>query len=150
MREEISEHFDLLNKDFPEFDNGRLKQDRFQRYYYQFEYNEVIGWIRLYIFGTQIRGHYFFESDPKNPDSWKKRINKGIRKKKFVGFENKAFELSVYKEQNSQEIFNALLQELKQLNKNEKPFIKHYFDLEQLKNIGQFVDWRMLVSDLGF
>lgn len=149
MHEKINRSFDGHRETFPNYDYSHLIQARFLRQYNPYEYNEVIGWIRLYILGTQIRGRYYFESDPKNPEFYKKRIDKGIRKKRFIDCD-KAFDISIYKEQTSSAIFTVLLEELERLTKHEVPFKNRYLDLEQLNNIGKYVDWRMLINDLGF
>lgn len=149
LHEKTTRSFDNQEAILPDYDYSHLIQARFLRQHYLYEYNETIGWIRLYIFGTQIRGRYYFESDPKNPEFYKKRIAKGIRKKRFIDCD-KAFELSINRELKSDEIFRELVQELERLNKNESPFTKRYFDLQQLKNIGQFIEWRKLVNNLDF
>lgn len=111
LYERLSHSFDSQCEILPDYDFSSLIKTRFQRMYSPYEYNEVIGWIKLYILGAQIRGSYFFESDPKNHDSWKKRITKGIRRKRFIDFE-KAFELSIDKNQNSNTMFSTLIDKL--------------------------------------
>lgn len=148
MHEEAIRFFDVQKRMLPEHDFSDNIERRFLRLYSPYDYNEVIGWIRLYILGTQIRGRYYFESDPKNPELYKTRINRGIRKKRFIDC-GKAFEMSTYKDQTSTEIFSDLLEELERLNKEESPFKKRYLDLEQLKKMGPFVDWKYLVQELN-
>ena len=107
---------------------------------YPWKYNEVIGWICLYIMGTQIRGDYYFTSA--------KRIGKGIRKKKFIYF-GKAFEHSLPRNLSSDEIYQELIDVLERINKNERPFKNRYIDLDSLKTIGEFVNWEKLVDKLN-
>lgn len=107
---------------------------------YDWRYNEIIGWLCLYILGTQVRGDYYFVSA--------KKINKGILKKKFK-IMYKAFELSLDKTLTSQEIFNEILSEIEYINLNVNPFKKRYFDIETFKVIGQFIDWKYLTQKLS-
>lgn len=146
--EEIVQHFQFICRDLPEYDYTQSVQRSFERRYYGYEYNEVVGWIRLYIFGKQIRGIHHFETNLEDRNVYKKRLTRGIRKKRF-GESEKAFELTIDKEWESDEIFSELLQELERLNKTETPFPKRYFDLEQLKNAGPFINWRKLVDHLN-
>jgi hypothetical protein len=145
--EDIVQNFQFISKDLPEYDYTQNVQRSFEKRYYGYDYNEVVGWIRLYIFGTQIRGIHYFETNLENRNVYKKRLTKGIRKKRF-GESEKAFELTIEKGWCGDEIFSKLLQELESLNKTETPFPKRYFDLEQLKNAGPFIDWRKLVDEL--
>ena len=108
--------------------------------WYPWRYNEIIGWIRLYVMGNQIRGEYYFDASG--------RIRKGIRKKKYV-YCGKAFEHHLFGDMTSQEIFNEIISVLEKINKNEKPFKKRYIDLTTFKTIGEFVDWKMLIDNLG-
>jgi hypothetical protein len=107
---------------------------------YPWKYNEVIGWICLYIMGNQIRGDYYFISA--------RRIGKGIRKKRF-NYCGKAFEHYLPKNLSSSEIFQEIVKELERLNKNEKPFRNRHIDLKSFKIIGEFVDWKLLVDKLN-
>lgn len=115
--------------------------DHFHRdIWYPWKYNEVIGWICLYIMGTQIRGDYYFTSA--------KRIGKGIRKKRF-NYYGKAFEHSLTRNLSSNEIYQEIINELEHLNKNNKSFKNRHIDLKSFKIIGEFVDWKLLVDKLN-
>ena len=113
--------------------------DNFNTYrWYSWKYNEIIGYLNLYIFGSQFRS-----------DIWiidKKRINKGIIKKKFK-FLGKMVEKEIPRNKSSNEIFEFIIESIVQLNKKE--YKKYHFDLKALKVIGQFVDWVELTSKLN-
>lgn len=111
-----------------------------------YDFNEITGWLKLYILGSQIRGRYFFESNLIT-GCQKKRINKAPRKRIFNTSFNDSFQVDIKKEENSTEIFNKLLDKLSLLN--ERNFNKRYFDLEKLKNVGSYVNWKQLVIDLN-
>lgn len=108
--------------------------------WYPWRYNEVIGWICLYIFGNQVRGDLWFEDS--------KRIGKGVRKKKFIYY-GKAFEVSIYKDWTSEQIFNKIIDQLEALKRSDTTFKKRHIDVKAFKIIGEFVDWKALVDELN-
>jgi hypothetical protein len=101
------------------------------------EYNEVIGFIELYILGNQIRGTLYFVDS--------KKIRKDIKNKKIVE-SGKLFELSVHNFTSS-EIFNYLLEELKQAQSNNNKLKNRYIDFSGILKIGNYVDWRGLIKN---
>jgi hypothetical protein len=107
--------------------------------WYPWKFNEAIGWICLYIFGSQIRGDYFLITS--------KRIGKGTRNKRFK-FYGKAFEHSLPRNLSSSEIYQEITIALNMLKKN-RPFKNRYLDLSSFETIGQFVDWVSLVDKLN-
>lgn len=107
--------------------------------WYPWKYNEIIGWVCLYILGNQIRADYYFITS--------QRIGKGIRKKKFV-HSGKAFEHSLERRLSSNEILKEILIKLDGLNK-EAPFKNRYIDIESFKIIGEFLAWEKLVDKLN-
>jgi len=115
---------------------------------YNYDYNETIGWIKLYVLGYQIRGEYHFEVNPLNRKKDKKRFDKGIRKKQFDEF-GKAFEISFNYDNSSQEIYSELINEIKSLMKNEEPFKNRFIDTSKLEKIAEFVDWKNLLLKLN-
>ncbi len=110
-----------------------------QQHWYPWRYNEVIGYLNLYIFGSQFRIDYWLVSN--------QRINKGIRKKKFV-YWGKTYEATIRKNKNSAEIFEWILEQLEKLQ-NERRFKKRYFDLRTFKVVGKFIDWQTLCNELN-
>lgn len=83
------------------------------------EYNEIIGYIKLYSVGNQIRGEYF-QID-------KKRICK-TRTKNFRWETDKLVpEINFYQENTNEELFNMIYNYLKDCNKELK---YRYLDLD--------------------
>lgn len=111
-----------------------------QSIWYSWRYNEIVGWISLYILGSQIRGDYIFITA--------KRIGKGIRKKRFRIY-GKAFEHTLHRNLTSQEIFDEILSQLKKLMKSDNVLKKRYLDLSSFLALGQYVDWMDLVDKLN-
>jgi hypothetical protein len=106
--------------------------------WYPWNYNEIVGYLNLYIMGTQFRA-----------DSWfitKKRINKGIIKKTFK-YSGKEFEKYIPKEFSSREIFEFILKQINALNL--KSYKRFHFDLRAFKVIGSFVNWTSLIDGLN-
>lgn len=120
-----------------------------ERQYYCYEFNEVIGWIRLYVLGSQLRGRYYYESSPSNPVEHKKKITRGIRKKRFTCSEGDILQLSIFKDSPSKDIFLALIDELGRLNDRDPDFKSRYIDLTQLRNVGTLIDWSGVMKQLN-
>lgn len=111
--------------------------DIFMRIMWQpWEYNEVIGWIRLYIFGTQIRGEYYFITS--------KNIRQGLKNKRFEYY-GKAFEYSIYDDMPNSEIHQGIIDDLEE-QQNEKPLKNRHLDLRAFNTIAKFIDWKSLVK----
>jgi len=112
--------------------------DNFHRFsWYAWKYNEIIGYLNLYIFGSQLRIDIWFVD--------KQRFNKGILKKKFK-LHGKGFEKAIPKNKPSNEIFEFIIENIMQLYKND--FKRYHFDFRTFKVIGQFVNWVELTSKL--
>lgn len=106
--------------------------------WYPWKYNERIGYLNLFIFGTQLRADTWFIA--------KKRINKGIIKKKFI-LVAKSFEKEIPLNKNSDDVFKFILNTLITYNKTK--FKKFHFDLSTFKVTGKFVNWIELTKKLN-
>ncbi len=104
-------------------------------------YNEIIGYIRLYLLGLQIRGEYHANDVRRNYKTRKKILRYKTHKL--------ADELDFSLKQNNHEIFSIILKYLhncrRELNKKSK--VKRYIDSSLLEAIGQHVDWKNLFFD---
>ena len=107
------------------------------REWYPWKFNEIVGWIRLYVLGRQIRGETWFIRA--------KRIRRDLKRKRIF-YVGKAFEVDISPSDTSQEIFEAILAELKKLSA-EKLFRGRFIDLETFVNVGPYINW---VELLGF
>lgn len=113
------------------------QKERLVETYGSWRYNEVIGWLRLYVLGDQIRGETWFIDA--------KQIRHNLAKKKFLDH-GKAFELSLFPEADSStDIYNQIRTTIEKL-REEKPFKGRYLDLEEFYNLGPFIDWRRLTG----
>lgn len=112
-------------------------KEYFLKKYGGWRYTQAIGWIRLFVFGRQMRGEYCFVNA--------KRIDREMNKRKFE-YCGKAFELSFFPgEDTSIEIFHQTLNAIDRL-RAEKPFRGRFIDLESFKNIGKHVNWRNILG----
>ncbi len=103
-------------------------------------YNDIIGYIRLHVLGTQIRGEYYCH---------KKKIS---RKSKRI-FERKTHKLADeiylnFPEENTNEVIFTQIKSYidscrKELNKGRSK--KKYTDDFLFEQIGKYVDWRRLI-----
>lgn len=109
----------------------------FLKKYGGWKYTQVIGWIRLFVLGRQMRGEYWFANA--------KRIYRDMIKRKYE-YGGKAFELSFFPgEDSSTEIYHQTCKAIDRL-KTEKPFKGRYIDTEAFMNIGAFINWRNLLG----
>lgn len=105
-------------------------------YTYPYHYNEVVGWIRIFIDSIQVRGEYYFVAA--------KSIKRGFKKDyKRIG---RAFEMATFKDEGSHEIYLNILKRLETL-KNDRLFKSRFIDLESFENVGKYIDWRTLIDE---
>ncbi len=135
-------HADLIDSKIAEnFDNRGILTNialEQEEIIYGFWYNEIIGYICLYILGQQLRGDYYMECS--------KRKRSGIRKKNFKHI-GKAFELHINSEMTSEDIFKELIKEIHRINKAD--FRGRFIDIEVLANSGKYINWKLLASDFN-
>jgi hypothetical protein len=99
------------------------------------EYNEIIGFIKLHILGSQIRGEYCQDD--------KRRFVKS-RSKQFKYVTHKlAPENSFYKGATNGEIYQTICLYVDDCRKELKG---RYIDDSNLKNVGKYVDWNSLIK----
>ncbi len=97
-------------------------------------YNEIIGYVRLHLLGTQIRGEYWRDNAKLMVSTRLKRIL-GLRTYKL------APETELPTAVSNKEIYLTILEHVDDCRKELR---KHYLDAEQLSTIGPYVDWRAL------
>jgi hypothetical protein len=121
-------------------DLKRIGRDR----HYSWKYNEIVGWIRLEVFGhvsnLQFRGKdYWIES---------KVIRRGL-KKKPLRENGTVIEFSIGPREGSKTIFRKLTRQLEGLCEKTK-FKDRYIDLESYRVVGQFINWRKLMDSVAW
>jgi hypothetical protein len=99
------------------------------------EYNDVIGWLRVFWLDWQLRGEYHWVRE-------KRILLGGQRRFQWFG---KAFEAFVYEDATSADIF-ALLQRLIAEWSREAPVRGRHVDTRALERIGPHIDWRSFIE----
>lgn len=107
-----------------------------EKYVTPWNYNEIIGFIRIYKLGNQIRGETWFVSA--------KRIQHKMKNKMFRLFGD-TFEITCYQNDSSQDIFKEIMKALLGASKV-TPFHKRYIDFSSFMNCGPFIDWKGIVE----
>lgn len=98
------------------------------------EYNEIIGYIRLHILGTQIRGEY-----------WQHKAKKMVKSRKRQ-FQYVTHKLSPEKElslsKTNKDIYNKILEYIESCRKELK---NRFIDTSNFETLGSHVDWQELI-----
>jgi len=113
----------------------RMEQHLWKTYGGCWRFNEIIGFIRLHFFFTQIRGEY-----------WRVTAKKIVRtrKKCFAFLDLKVtYEEEIPPGSTNAEVF-ALIQKYLARAQNERYVRKFFIDTSVFENIGPFVDWNGL------
>jgi len=116
-----------------DIDNTRIhdKQSFWENYGGPWQYNQIVGWIRLYILGSQLRGDLWMMTG-------KRLYRKSRNQIQLVG---KVFETDITPDESSTQIRTKLEQELEYLQKKlcKK---KRFLDLECFQCLAPNIDWR--------
>ena len=114
----------------------RYAKDWLRSEWSAYRYGEMIGMIRLYTMGTQIRAEAFFIHN--------KRITRNLKNKKWKYY-GKLFELSTYKDDQNRRIFERVLNRLQELTKDDSLLKNRFVDLETFSNTGQYINYKKLM-----
>ena len=110
--------------------------DRYQRNYIApWEFNQVVGWLRIYRLGSQLRGELWYMSA--------KRPGRQLTKKHFSEH-GKVFELPTFRGQSSTEVFESLSEAVSEF---ERSWPKFVVDRRQFDVLGPSIDWQRLISE---
>jgi hypothetical protein len=124
QRELYAEHPDLRIAD----------EGRFSIYYGgAWDFNEIVGFIRLHFLGTQLRGELWMVN--------RKRIVRTRRKLFKYRTHKVVYETDIPPHASNQEIYEQVLKYLQRAAKELRP---RHIDTTMLETIGPFVDWNAL------
>jgi hypothetical protein len=101
------------------------------------QYNEIVGYIRLHFVGSQIRGEYF------SPNA--RRATKTRKKVFWLQTHKLAPEISISFNPKSEEIFGIIK---RYIDDCRKKLPRRYIDDSQLLRIGPFMDWKGLYESV--
>lgn len=137
IQHELSDTDDVVQEMYrrnPE-QKTQMKNHFWELYGGCWRFNEIIGFIRLHFFFTQIRGEYWRVTS--------KRIVR-TRKKLFAFFDPKVtYEEEIPAGSTNAEIFELVKKYLVRAQ-NERNLKKFFIDTSVFENIGPFVDWNGL------
>jgi len=142
MDEHIKKH-PLFQKDRDDFYERNPHQETHDMEYVKnkfggiWRYNEIIGYIQLYISGNQILGKYF-ENDTE------RQIK--TRRKRFKYISPKlAPEIDLPLEGNNKAIYEEIYKYIKNCKKELPPI--RFIDMSVFEKIGPYVEWRKFIED---
>lgn len=100
------------------------------------DFNEIVGYIKLFFFGNQIRG-----------ELWQVDRKRFIRtRKKIIHFKSHkvVYELTIPENSSSNEIFDIISA---YLNNAKKKLKNRYMDTRHFELIGPYINWNSLYSE---
>lgn len=100
------------------------------------QFNQIIGWLRLFREGNKIGGHIWWVD---------KRINRRMRNKRLRLITYSDVLHASFPKESSSEIFNKMIERLTILAKEPK-YKKRFIDLDVFCRVGPFIDWRALLD----
>ncbi len=137
----MEEHFREIDEEFFK-ENPQYKvmnqESLIRRYGGMWKYNEIIGYISLYVLGTQIRGEYY-AVDSRRVVKTRKKIFK-LKSLKL------ADEVEIPLSQTSEAIYNAVFSYINKCRK-ELPS-KFFIDTSTFESMGKYIDWKKLMNEL--
>lgn len=138
----------LFPPDDPNSENRRKKErenpsvhagarDRLgQSYGGCWRYNEIIGYIRLHLLGSQIRGEYFSVT--------KTRVVRTRKKVLEYQTHKLAPEIDIPATATSSDIYELVIE---YVNRCKREIKERFIDSELLEFVGQYVNWQKLYAD---
>ena len=116
-----------------------FEEDIFKKFGGAWQYNEIIGFIKLYSVGSQIRGEYFRVNS---------KIIKKTRRKTFEWVSDKLVpEITIFPEDSNEVIFTIVYNYLMDCKKELK---NRYLDLDNFEKLGHYIDWKQFLSKSSF
>ena len=113
--------------------NRNLRRHLAESYGGPWRFNEIVGYIRLHFFGTQVRGEYY-----------------AVRRKRIFRTRRKTIEFHTWKLASEREIPNSASSEriysivLEYIDSCRGELNRRHVDASGLEGIGPYVDWKSL------
>ena len=133
--ERFKESSGFVHDKVPENTWLNVKQHFWETYGGPWRYNQVIGWMRFYILGSQIRGELWLMVG-------KRFHRKSHNQIRWIG---KVFEIHSFPDESSEQIFERIEQEFEELQ-NKWRRKGRVMDLECFRTLAPCIDWRKLVD----
>lgn len=101
------------------------------------QFNQVVGWLRLFVEGSTIGGHLWWVDA--------KRLNRRMRNRRLRLLTFSDIFHQYFPTEPSNIIFSRIVQRLGEMA-CEPPYDRCYLDLDVFLRVGPFVDWRALMG----
>jgi hypothetical protein len=131
-------HLQILNKG-PEFDAKQMENFRrnwFEREGRPWDFNRIVGWVRLYARKGNIVGYLFFVAG---------RTTKNMVRKRFLIQRGKFLEVRVSESESSAEIFERLRRTIIEKSRDSRKVRALHLDTDVLDVLGPFIDWAAMI-----
>ena len=140
-RERIKREWEARGFQLKPEDIDRHERLLWQQLMMPWKYNQIVGWVRIYIFGNQLRGDYWLIEA--------KRFGPTLKKKRFI-HRGKAFELWLHAKETNKQLFGRMLNRLRKLEEVDLKYNPRtrrcVLDLECFESLGRFVNWRRMMK----
>lgn len=100
------------------------------------DFNQVVGWLRLFVEGSGIGGHLWMVDA--------KRVSRSMHKRFTLRSGSNVLAFTMPPDADSATIYRITLESIRHLSKIPE-FRKRVFDLREFQNIGPFVNWKELI-----
>ena len=100
------------------------------------QYNQVIGWVRLFFLGNQFKGELWLHNA--------KRYTRKMKNKRFE-YSNNVIGAEIPTDLANKEIAKLIMTELKSFGDNFHNK-KRYLDISQFQRIACYIDWKSLIN----
>jgi hypothetical protein len=115
-----------------------LEQEFHKAFGGPWDFNQVVGWLKLYAEGSAIGAHLWWVAEAK-------RLQSRMRKTFYLTTSSNKLATWFQPEDKSDTIFAETLTQIEALAK-ERPLKRRYVDLDAFRNVGRFIDWRGLMD----
>ncbi len=137
MKLKLAKEKDLygVSENLPETDDAVRSIRR--RIFRSWEYNQIIGYLKLYRLGNRVYADFWKINKSRIPF----RLDNKYFEYQFISPE---WDINLDELNNSEEIFNKLVEELP--NDMREMYSKYYLDLTLLKEIGPYINWFDMIN----
>ncbi len=119
-------------------DNPQFEHHLRKKFGGDWEYNEIVGHIKIYIIGTKIKCEYW-ETD--------KKVRVGSRTKTFIKISDRYCESQIFKWQSNDELKSVIIECIEQVKKIVTTRIKTaYVDTEIFDILVEHIDWNYILN----
>ena len=120
------------------YDYVELASRNFKDNVSNYRYGDLIGVIKLFVLGDQIRGELYFI---------KQRVSSNLKNKKWSLAESKIFEIYIFDYYSNDDIYKQIIMNIDKYKKYHKKLNNTFVDTECFNNIGRCINYKFLICD---